>query len=401
MTGSSFITLFLGGDVMTGRGIDQALPCPGDPALYQPNGRNAQDYFKLAENANGSIPRPVHFPYIWGDAIEILQKNAPDLRIINLETGITESNNFMPGKAIHYKMHPGNIFCLKAAEIDVCTLANNHLLDWGYEGLMETLDNLKKVKIKYAGAGCSRNEAELPATWNVAGKGRVIVFSFCCVTSGVPLSWDAEKTKPGVNLLRDLSHETVQHIMEKVKTLKQQDDIVIASIHWGSNWGYDITSEQKRFAHDLIDAAGVDIIHGHSSHHPRPIEIYKDKLIIYGAGDLINDYEGLKVRKKSKIRFKKFMKLWKLWKLNGHKKFRSDLVLMYFVSVAPSTGKLENLKIIPMQIKKFRLNYPSSGDIEWLRNRMNKVYKNFNLQLELKPALSPGNTNYFLQLQQH
>ncbi len=398
MKDSSFITLFLCGDVMTGRGIDQILPYAGDPTLHQSNRKSAEEYLELAENVNGPIPRPVDFFYIWGDAIEMLDKNAPDLRIINLETSVTKSNDFVKGKAIHYRMHPDNIFCLPAANIDICVLANNHLLDWGHEGLMETLQTLKKVNINFAGAGYNLQEAELPVARNISGKGRVIVFSYCSLTSGVPSNWAAEKTKPGVNLLRDLSDETVQRIKKKVKTVKQQGDVVVASIHWGSNYGYDIPYEQRKFAHALIDKAGVDIIHGHSSHHPRPIEVYKGKLIIYGAGDFINDYEGIKGSKKFRIDLRKLRNLWKRLRSSGNRKFRIDLTLMYFVSVEPSTGKLENLKIIPMQIKKFRLNYPSPKDVEWLRDRMNKEYKKFNLQLELKPALASGKEDNTLLL---
>jgi len=398
MIDSSLITLFLCGDVMTGRGIDQVLLYPGDPTLHQSNGRSAEDYLKLAENVNGSIPRQVDFSYIWGDAIEVLEKNTPDLRIINLETSVTKSNDFMNGKAIHYKMHPGNIFCLPAANIDICVLGNNHLLDWGYEGLMDTLQALKNVNIKFAGAGYNLQEAELPVVRNISGKGRIIVFSYCSVTSGVPSSWAAEKTKPGVNLLRDLSYETVDRIKEKVKSFKQQGDVVVLSIHWGSNWGYNIPYEQRKFAHALIDKAGVDIIHGHSSHHPRPIEVYKSKLIIYGAGDFINDYEGINRSKKFRINLRKLKNLWKRLRSGGNRKFRIDLTLMYFVSVEPFTGKLKNLMITPMQIKKFRLNYPSPKDVEWLRDRMNKGYKKFNLQLELKPALTSGKENNTLLL---
>lgn len=393
MKDSSFITLFLCGDVMTGRGIDQALSHPGNPTLHESDGRNAADYIKFAERTHGPIPRPVDFSYIWGDAIEMLEKNAPDLRIINLETSITKSNDFVKGKAIHYRMHPDNIFCLPAANIDICVLANNHLLDWGHEGLMETLQTLKKANIKFAGAGCNQHDAELPVISNIPDKGRIIVFSYCSITSGVPSTWAAEKTKPGLNLLKDLSDSTIQLIKEKVRSVKQKGDIVIASIHWGNNWDYEIPYVLRRFAHALIDKAEVDLIHGHSSHHPRPIEVYKGKLIIYGAGDLINDYEGLKGKKITRFNFKKLKKLWKLLKLNKYKKFRGDLGLMYFANVAPSTGKLENLRIVPMQMKKFRLNYPSQEDIKWLRNRLNKVYKKFNVQLELKPALDKDNLN--------
>ena len=106
------------------------------------------------------------------------------------------------------------------------------------------------------------------------------------------------------------------------------------SIHWGGNWGYQIAPAQVKFAHKLVDEAGVDIIHGHSSHHVKGIEVYKGKLIIYGSGDFLNDYEGI----------------------GGYEHFRSELSLMYFVSVEPSTGKIVQLQMTPTRIKHFKVN---------------------------------------------
>jgi len=91
---SPAITLFMSGDVMTGRGIDQVLPHPSDPVFYEPYIRDARQYVELAEDMNGRIPRPVDFSYIWGDAIKQLEEVAPDLRLINLETSITESRDY-------------------------------------------------------------------------------------------------------------------------------------------------------------------------------------------------------------------------------------------------------------------------------------------------------------------
>jgi poly-gamma-glutamate synthesis protein (capsule biosynthesis protein) len=79
-------TLFLCGDVMTGRGIDQILPRPGDPAIREPYMDSALGYVQLAEEANGPIPRPVDASYIWGDALAEFQRVKPQARIINLET---------------------------------------------------------------------------------------------------------------------------------------------------------------------------------------------------------------------------------------------------------------------------------------------------------------------------
>ena len=270
---SKRITIFMSGDVMTGRGIDQVLPHPGDPLIHESYMKSAAGYVKIAEEVNGPIQQPVSFSYIWGDALEELDRVAPEVRIINLETSVTKSNDYWKGKGINYRMHPENIPSLTAARIDVCSLANNHVLDWGYPGLVETLESLKKANLKTAGAGRNLREAEAAVIVNIGGNRREIVFSFGLTTSGIPLNWAAEENRPGVNLLKDLNDNSLRDIHEKVREVKRKSDIVVASIHWGSNWGYDIPRKQTIFAHRLIDEAGVDIIHGHSSHHVRAIEI--------------------------------------------------------------------------------------------------------------------------------
>lgn len=98
------ITLFLCGDVMTGRGIDQVLPYPSNPQIYEPYLTSARGYVKLAEEVNGPIPKPVDFPYIWGHALEELQRTDPDARIINLETAVTTSSELWAGKGINYRI---------------------------------------------------------------------------------------------------------------------------------------------------------------------------------------------------------------------------------------------------------------------------------------------------------
>jgi poly-gamma-glutamate capsule biosynthesis protein CapA/YwtB (metallophosphatase superfamily) len=121
------VTVFLCGDVMTGRGIDQILPFLGDPRLHEPCMDSAAGYVKLAEQASGPIRRPVEFSYIWGDALEEFQREAPRAKLINLETTVTRSDIPWQEKDIHYKMCPDNIHCLTAAGIDCYVLANNHM----------------------------------------------------------------------------------------------------------------------------------------------------------------------------------------------------------------------------------------------------------------------------------
>ncbi len=358
---SQTITLFLCGDVMTGRGIDQVLPYPGNPRLHEPYMTSAKGYLKLAEEVNGLIPKPVDFAAIWGDALEELRRVSPDVRIINLETAVTTHSEFWAGKGIHYRMQPQNIPCISAAKIDCCVLANNHVLDWGYAGLTETLTVLNDRNIKVAGAGRDLLTAEAPAVIDVGGKGRVMVFGFGDQSSGIFSSWGACKDKPGVNLLPDLSGNTVQRIAKQIAGLKQQGDCVVVSIHWGGNWGYKIPNEHREFAHRLVDQAQVDVVHGHSSHHPKGVEVYRGKPILFGCGDFLNDYEGI----------------------SGHEEYRGDLALMYFATMDLATGNLVDLIMTPMQIRRFRLHYADPGDVRWLQQVMDRESRALGARIEL------------------
>ena len=355
------IKIFMCGDVMTGRGIDQVLPHPADPVIYESYLKSARGYVKLAEEVNGPIQQPVSFAYIWGDALEELDRAAPHVRLINLETSITNSNDYWKGKGINYRMHPKNTASLTAAGIDACSLANNHVLDWGYAGLSETLESLKNVNIKTAGAGQNIGEAGAPAVFPVAGQSRVLVFAFGLTSSGIPLNWAAGQNRPGVNLLPDLGAKSVRRIQRKIQEVKRAGDIVVASIHWGGNWGYDISRKQTLFAHRLIDDGGVDIIHGHSSHHVKAIEVYRDRLILYGCGDFLNDYEGI----------------------GGYEEFRADLSLMYFAAVNSANGKLVSLQMTPTRIRRFKVNRASSAEAIWLMNTLNREGASFGTRVKL------------------
>lgn len=352
---ASSLTVCLGGDVMIGRGIDQVLPHPSDPRLYEPALKTALGYVALAVEANGPLPIPVDFAYIWGDALDACARMAPDVRIINLETAVTTSDAYWPGKGIHYRVHPANIPCLSAAQIDCCVLSNNHVLDWGYAGLSETLVTLWNVHVKTAGAGRNLQEAAAPAVLDIAGKGRVLVWAFGTTTSGIPKRWAATPDTPGVHLLTDVSDLTVRAVAEQVQQRKQTRDIVVVSLHWGGNWGYRVPPEHRRFAHQLLAEAGVDIVHGHSSHHPKGIEVVRDKPILYGCGDVVNDYEGIR----------------------GYETFRGDVTLLYFVTMDLSTGTLQRLTMIPLQRKRLRVNYASTAEAHWLQAMLNREGRRF------------------------
>jgi len=346
--------------VMTGRGVDQILAHPGDPRLWEPYVRDARRYVELAEEVNAPIPRPVDFSWPWGDAVQVLDDVAPDVRVINLETSITRSDDVARGKAVHYRMAPDNIACLTAARPDACALANNHVLDFGPRGLDETLDVLTGAGIPAVGAGRDASEARRPAIIPVGRDGRVIVLSLGAESSGIPLGWAVTRDRAGVDLLPDLSNTTAGEVADRVRRVKRPGDVVVASIHWGSNWGYEVTAEQVGFAHRLVDG-GVDIVHGHSSHHPRPIEVYHRKLILYGCGDFIDDYEGI----------------------SGHDEYRHDLRLLYFASVEQGTGRFVGLLMVPMQARQMRLYHASAGDAEHLHSVLRRVSHRFGSLVDL------------------
>src|SRR5512138_2175914 len=196
------ITLFLSGDVMTGRGVDQILPHPSDPRLHERFVRNALDYVALAERANGRIRRPVDFRYVWGVAPSLLDREAPHVRIANLETSVTTSDD-AARKSINYRMNPRNIGVLTAVRIDCCALANNHVLDWGRAGLIETLDTVRKAGIHVAGAGRNLAEARAPAVIEAGGESRVVVVAGGLSDAGVDPNWAATDDAPGVDHLAD------------------------------------------------------------------------------------------------------------------------------------------------------------------------------------------------------
>jgi poly-gamma-glutamate capsule biosynthesis protein CapA/YwtB (metallophosphatase superfamily) len=355
-------TLFLCGDVMTGRGVDQiqASSCP--PQIREPYVRDARDYVALAEETNGRIARPVSPSYIWGDALQELGRVAPDARIINLETSVTTSEDFWPGKGIHYRMHPRNVGCLTAAGVDVCVLANNHVLDYGRAGLDDTLTTLTDVGLKVAGAGPSIHQAREPAIIDLGDGERILVFAVGAGDSGIAKTWAASSELSGVDLLPDLSDPTADELVNRVRRRKRRGDLAIVSVHWGDNWGYDVPEAHIHFAHRLLDG-NVDMIHGHSSHHPRPIEIYRDKLVLYGCGDFITDYEGI----------------------SGYEQFRDDLVLMYFPQLDRSTGTLVALHMTPLQIRRMQLVRPSAKDRDWLRVRLADVSMEFGCDIAAAP----------------
>jgi poly-gamma-glutamate capsule biosynthesis protein CapA/YwtB (metallophosphatase superfamily) len=357
------VTLLLCGDVMPGRGVDQILPYPSVPDLRELGTDDASVYVRLAEQVNGPIRSPVSFDWLWGDALRVADDMAPDVRVINLECAVTRSNDFASGKAIHYRMEPSNLPCVTAFRPDACALANNHILDFGRTGLTDTLHWLAGAGLAAAGAGSDLAQAQQPAAIPLPGGGRALVFSCGAACSGIPPSWAAGPGRPGLDLLTGLDEAAADRLAGRVREAKQPGDVAVVSIHWGANWGYEVPRDQVRFARLLIDA-GVDLIHGHSSHHPRPIQAYRGKLILYGCGDCIDDYEGI----------------------SGYEQFRDDLRLLYCATLQRGSGQLTDLRMVPMQARKMRLHHARPADSKWLAAILNQISRVYESRISVDPG---------------
>ena len=356
------VRIFLCGDVMLGRGLDQALAHPGEAELRERHVGSALVYLQRAERESGPIPRPMDDAEPWGDALEAWRALAPDVRLMNIETTITSCGEFA-SKGVNYRMNPANIGALLASAPDAVSLANNHVLDFGPDGLFETLDVLRANGLAFAGAGRTLAEAQAPAVVHLGRGARVLFYAVAGEDSGVPPSWAAGSRSPGVALV-EFGAGSADALAKRIAGERRPGDLAVVSIHWGSNWGYETPASHRRFAHALIESGEVAIVHGHSSHHPRPVEVWRERLILYGCGDFLNDYEGIR----------------------GYEEFRSQLTAMYFADVELGTGGLRALRLVPLRIRRFRLERAAAADADWLADVLSRESRPFGVRLAREPT---------------
>lgn len=225
----------------------------------------------------------------WGDLLPHLAQ--ADLRIINLECALT--THLQPWsrtwKMFHFRADPEAVRVLQVARIDACALANNHILDYEVQGLLDTLHVLDASGIRHAGAGANAEEAATPAIVEVQGASpcRVALLSY---TDNEP-DFAATAKRPGTNYLEvSLQQEALTRIANNIAQARAQGaDLVVFSNHWGANFVERPSTEFRSFARCVIEL-GADIYHGHSAHICQGIEIYRGKPILYDTGNFIDDY---------------------------------------------------------------------------------------------------------------
>jgi len=222
---------------------------------------------------------------------------------------------------------------------------NNHLLDWGREALRETLATLHAAGIATAGASADADAAWQPAIVPIRGGRRVLVFGVATDDSGVPADWAAADRRAGIAQLPDLAPASAQSVADRVRQHRRAGDLVVVSIHWGGNWVPAVPAAQRDFARRLIDLGAADVVHGHSAHHPLPVELHNGHAILHGCGDLINDYEGI-----------------------GHRgRWRHDLALLWRLWFMPPAWTLTRLDAWAPQRRRLRLQPAGTDAFDALR----------------------------------
>lgn len=239
----------------------------------------------LGRRVNETLRRePPTFP--WGDVLPLFR--AADWRACNLECVISDAFPArLPEKVFHFRSDARNVTVLEAAGIDVVSNANNHSLDFGTAAMLDMLDSLDRAGIAHAGAGTNHAQAGRPALCTTRQGTRIAVLA---CTDNEP-DWAAGHEAAGLyHVYMDPDHPSVQPLIRRVRSLRSAvADIVIVSLHWGGNWGYVPPPSHRLLARALI-RSGADIVFGHSCHVFRGVEVFEGGLIVYSAGDFIDDY---------------------------------------------------------------------------------------------------------------
>ena len=308
------ISIGFAGDVMIGRGVNAAITDKG-------------------------------YSYPWGNMLPILKNT--DINIINLEAALTNSNKKVY-KVFNFKASPDRIKTLEEACVTIVNLANNHILDFSEEGLIETIQTLDNSGIKHTGAGRNENEAEKPVIRTVKNS----TLGMLGFTDNEP-GWKAGNSTSGVNYIDISNSDDCKKALTAISTLDKKTDLVIVSIHWGPNMNEEPERHFIDFAHAMIEH-GADIIHGHSAHNFQGIEIYRHKLILYDTGDFVDDYA-----------------------VDPY--FRNDH--SFFFKVEASQQGIEKVVLIPVLISKYQVNLASGEDYKWSIQRMQKLSSKFGTKL--------------------
>jgi poly-gamma-glutamate capsule biosynthesis protein CapA/YwtB (metallophosphatase superfamily) len=281
--------------------------------------------------------------YPWGDTLDIIR--GADLRFCNLECALSDRGSpwSLTPKMFHFRTDARNVAVLKRAGIDAVSLANNHILDFEDEGLIDTIAILDGNGIAYAGAGRNLAEAQRPALLRVRDR----TIAFFAFTDNEP-GWEAKPSRPGILYLPvDLSDERVMRFLGRVAEARREADLVVVSAHWGPNWGYEPPEEHVALAHALVEA-GAGIVFGHSPHVVRGIEVRRGRPILYSTGDFIDDYAVDEIE-------------------------RNDRSFIFVVAMDESGTGVADLELYPTTIGRFQANRARGREARAISAKMQEL----------------------------
>lgn len=287
------------------------------------------------------------YSYPWGNILSLL--SSTDLNLVNLETTLTTSIDVVP-KTFNFKADPDKVQTLQVGNIHAVNIANNHILDFGESGLIETIRTLDQAGIAHVGAGINIQEAKRPIIYAKNGI-RIGIIGY----ADYPQEWAATDTKPGINYIQIGDIATIQN---DIAQLRKEVDIIILSIHWGPNMRQRPTQEFRDFAHAIIDA-GVDILHGHSAHVFQSLEQYHNGLILYDTGDFVDDYAVTQ-------------------------SLRNDWALFFEIMVEKrgTKAKITQLKMIPLLINNMQVNKAEGQTANNILEKIRLLSQEFNTSID-------------------
>lgn len=318
-TSATSVSLGFVGDVMFGRGVNEA-----------------------------QTDRPPEA--VWGDVLPRL--DALDGLFLNLECCLSTRGEQTPGRGYYFRADPSwAVPALARAGTAWAGLANNHVLDFGHDAFEDTLEALSEARITHAGAGRNRRAAFAPANVSVGGLDVAVV----ALTDRAP-AYAAGVLAPGTAYLPMWGTGITRTALEGVLRRARRDDpdLLVVSLHWGPNWEPRPAERYRRLARWLVDA-GADVVHGHSAHVPQGVEVYRGRPIIHDGGDFVDDYAVV-----------------------GD--LHNDRSFLFELSVA--SGRPSSLRLRPIVIEDAAVHLASDGPAAWVREQMRARSRPFGTTFE-------------------
>ncbi|MCM3708364.1 MULTISPECIES: CapA family protein [Cytobacillus] len=261
------LTMTMVGDVMMGRHVEEVTKRHGADYLF----RHVKPYFDASDYVSGNFEHP-----ILKDDVNKYEKT---------------------DKSIHLRTDMDAIHAVKNAGFTVMNLANNHLMDYGEEGLRDTLDVFNRYNMDYVGGGENRKEAKEHINYQDVNGVRVATLGF---TDAFVEGSIATKDRNG---LLSANPDVLFDMIEKAKNENHGNaDLVVVNVHWGQEYDTEATPRQKALAKAMVDA-GADIIIGHHPHVLQSFDVYKDGIIFYSLGNFVFDQGWTRTKDSAMVQY--------------------------------------------------------------------------------------------------